>query len=277
MPPPGRAVPSRTLAPMTPLSPLPLESTMVVDPAASLICHTATGRSMAALAAPASASTPARAAVTVSILRRKFQPPERRWVAPRRRPGPVDSPINPRWGTDAVAGFRYGTSRTAGALDLQPGVLQVELALDPVHDVVADRPLVAEPDDGLALGLQQLADQALVGQGAVLGAVVLPDAGARLEAPAAELEQAVQPGHGVVAGPVLAGQLVQALQGGFGGGHAGPQLLLLLGPVGGDPQPPDQAGQGQPLEDQGGQNHREGQEQDQVAHGEVLGQGQGRG
>jgi hypothetical protein len=33
---------------MTPLSPLPLESTMVVDPAASFICQTATGRSMAA-------------------------------------------------------------------------------------------------------------------------------------------------------------------------------------------------------------------------------------
>ena len=48
---------------------------MVVDPAASFISQTATGRSMAALAGAASASAPATAAVTVSILRRKFEPP----------------------------------------------------------------------------------------------------------------------------------------------------------------------------------------------------------
>jgi hypothetical protein len=35
--------------------------------------------------------------------------------------------------------------------------------LDPVHHVGADPALVAEPDDGLPLGLQQLAEQPLVG------------------------------------------------------------------------------------------------------------------
>src|SRR5918995_4637079 len=61
--------------------------------------------------------------------------------------------------------------------DLQPGVLQVELPFDAVHHIVADHALVAEPDDGPPLGLEQLADQALVGQRAVLGAVVLDLAG----------------------------------------------------------------------------------------------------
>src|SRR5215217_4528377 len=161
--------------------------------------------------------------------------------------------------------------------DLQPGVLQVELALDPVHHVVADLALVAQDDDRPALGLEQLPDQALVGQRPVLGPVILPDPGPFLETPAAELVQVVQPLHGVLAGPVLHRQLVEPVQGGVGRGQAGPQLLVLLGPVVLEVEPPDQGGQGQPLEDQGGQDDREGQEQDQVAHGEVPGQGQGRG
>ena len=50
------------------------------------------------------------------------------------------------------------------ALDLEPGVFQVEVALDAVHDLVADLALVAEPHDLAPLRLQQLADQSLVGQ-----------------------------------------------------------------------------------------------------------------
>jgi hypothetical protein len=49
---------------MVPLSPWPLESTMVVAPAASFICQMATGWSMAALAGAANASTPAKASDT---------------------------------------------------------------------------------------------------------------------------------------------------------------------------------------------------------------------
>src|SRR5262245_29410987 len=146
--------------------------------------------------------------------------------------------------------------------DLQAGVLQVELALDAVHHVGADRALVAEPDDGPALGLEQLPDQALVGLRPVLDAVVLQLPGAGLEAPAAELVQAVQPLHGVVAGPVHPGELVEPVQGRLGRGQPGPQLLALLAVVDVEPEPPDQGGQGQALEDEGGQDHREGQEQD---------------
>ena len=75
MPPPVSAVPSCTLAPMVPSRPLPLESTMVWDPAGSFICQTATGRSKAALAGMAITSAPASAIETVSILRRKCVPP----------------------------------------------------------------------------------------------------------------------------------------------------------------------------------------------------------
>jgi hypothetical protein len=75
VPPPDRAIPVCTWVPMVPLRALPLLSTMVRAPAASFICQMATGRSMAALAGTASASTPASAAVTVSSLRRKCEPP----------------------------------------------------------------------------------------------------------------------------------------------------------------------------------------------------------
>jgi hypothetical protein len=58
---------------------------------------------------------------------------------------------------------------------------------DAAYDRVADLALVAEQHDLAALGLQQLVDQPLVGQRAVL------------EAPAAELVQPPRPLDGVVA------------------------------------------------------------------------------
>src|SRR5215210_3377518 len=69
-----------------------------------------------------------------------------------------------------------------GWLDLEPGVLKVEVSLDPVHHVVADRARVAELDDGVSLGLEQLAHQPLPGARAGLVAVVLDLAGLSLEA-----------------------------------------------------------------------------------------------
>jgi len=45
------------------------------------------------------------------------------------------------------------------SLDLERGVPQVEVALDAVHNLVADLALAAEQHDLAALGLQQLADQ----------------------------------------------------------------------------------------------------------------------
>ena len=60
-------------------------------------------------------------------------------------------------------------------------------------------PWLRKQHDLAALGLQQLADQPLVGQRAVLGAVVVQVAAASLEASAAELVQPSHPVDGVVA------------------------------------------------------------------------------
>src|SRR4051794_6473490 len=96
------------------------------------------------------------------------------------------------------------------ASDLQPLVLEVELALDAVHDVVGDGPGVAQLPDGLALRVQHLADQALVGLRAVLEPVVGNPAGARLQPPGAVPVQAAHPLDRVLAGPLLHGQLLDA-------------------------------------------------------------------
>src|SRR5215218_1817633 len=119
----------------------------------------------------------------------------------------------------------------APVIDLEPGVLKVEVSLDPVHHVVADRALVAELDDGVSLGLEQLAHQPLPGARAVLVAVVLDLAGLRLEAPATEVVGAPEPLHGIVAGPVLGGQLLQPRQRRIRRDQTPPQLLPLLAAV----------------------------------------------
>ena len=75
----------------------------------------------------------------------------------------------------------------APRLDLEPLVLQVELALEPVHDVVGDRALVAQPHDRGALRLEHLAHDRLVGDRAVLEALVLDLARARRQPPLAVL------------------------------------------------------------------------------------------
>src|SRR5262245_45286574 len=67
--------------------------------------------------------------------------------------------------------------------DLQPGVLEVEVALDAVHDLVVDAPAVAQADDLRALGLEHLAAQALVVLRALLQAPVVGVVEARREAP----------------------------------------------------------------------------------------------
>jgi hypothetical protein len=88
----------------------------------------------------------------------------------------------------------------------------VEVTLDSVHHVVADHALVAEPDDSAALGLEQLAHQPLPSARPVLVAIVLDLAGLGLEAPVTAVVGSPEPLHGIVAGPVLGGQLLQPLQ-----------------------------------------------------------------
>lgn len=116
------------------------------------------------------------------------------------------------------AAARFLSGPRAGS-DLETSVLQVELPLDPVHHLVADQALVAEPDDRAALSLEQFTDQALVGQRSVLRTVVLEHACAGLEPPPSGLVHALQALDRVVAGRLRRGELLKPLQGRIGRGQ----------------------------------------------------------
>src|SRR4051812_11439391 len=113
----------------------------------------------------------------------------------------------------------------SAAVEVQALVLEVEVALDPVHDVVVDPALVPQADHRAALRLQQLAAQALVVLGLLLDAVLVDSVEARAEAAAAVV---VEPAHALrrlVSHPVLELQLLEARQRGLGRLH--PRLRLL--------------------------------------------------
>src|SRR3954454_20229351 len=95
-------------------------------------------------------------------------------------------------------------------LDLEPRVLEVEVALDPVHDVLVDRALVAQRHHGGPLGLERLTTDALVLLRARLvvlavGPAVEPGA----EAPRPVLVQGPHPLDRVVERPLLERELVE--------------------------------------------------------------------
>ena len=93
----------------------------------------------------------------------------------------------------------------ASRSDLEPRLLEVELALDAAHDLARDLAAVAQPDQRLALGGVDLVHHPLVEQRALLEPVLVLDlARADLEAPLAELVEPADPLDGAVAGPVLA-------------------------------------------------------------------------
>src|SRR5439155_13656371 len=74
--------------------------------------------------------------------------------------------------------------------DIEAGVLEVEIALDKVHDVVVDSPLTPQLDDRSALGVEQLAAQPLVVLRPLLDRAVVLGVEARREAALAETVQA---------------------------------------------------------------------------------------
>src|SRR5215216_2829390 len=96
--------------------------------------------------------------------------------------------------------------------DLQPRLLQVELALDPPHHLGADLASVPKPDELLALGGVDLVHHPLVGAGALLDPVAVLDLPrSHLEAPLAEAVEGADSLDGPIAGPLLALQLVDPL------------------------------------------------------------------
>src|SRR5262249_57249105 len=84
-------------------------------------------------------------------------------------------------------------SEAGEGLDVEPGVLEVEVALEPVHDLVRDPALVAQGDDRGALGLEQLAAGALVRHRAFLDRAVVAVIEAGAKPVLAELLRAPEP------------------------------------------------------------------------------------
>src|ERR687886_968441 len=158
--------------------------------------------------------------------------------------------------------------------DLEPLVLEVELALDPVHDVVRDRAVVAQPNDRAPLRVEHLADDPLVGGRAVLVAVVLDLAGARLEPPAAVV---VGPRHAVdrvLARPLLGAELLDPRERRLRRDEPRAELLVRLGAVVVDPERADERRQREALDDERHEDHREREEDDEVALRRRCGQGE---
>src|SRR5919198_2416108 len=127
---------------------------------------------------------------------------------------------------------RPGDARTIAVpkvLDLQPRLLQVELAFDAAHHVRADLACVAKPDQLLALCGVDLVHHPLVGEGSLLDPIrVLDLPRPHLEAPLAELVEGADSLDRPVAGPLLALQLVDPLQRRSGDHEPGAKLLVLL-------------------------------------------------
>jgi len=133
------------------------------------------------------------------------------------------------------------------------------------RDLVVDLAHVAQADDLRALGLEDLAPQALVGVGLLVDRPVVLVVEARREAPDAEV---VHPAHavgGVVAHPVLAAQLLDPVQRRARGEDPRLRFALLEVAVVLDAEDLDEPRQREPLQDQRGEDDRVGQEDDEVA------------
>jgi hypothetical protein len=115
----------------------------------------------------------------------------------------------------------------ASASGVEAFFLEVEFALDDVAGVVPDLPVVAQPDELVALCRDDGVQDPLVVVGAGLGVFrVVESVPGPLREPAdAELVEAARPFEGVRAGPVLAAEPLQLVEGGPGGG-----LAVLRGP-----------------------------------------------
>src|SRR5262249_22638985 len=124
-------------------------------------------------------------------------------------------------------------------LHVEPHVLEVEVALDSVHDLVADPAAVAELDDRAPLGLEQLAAEPLVALGLLLEGAVVGVVEAGREPRAAEGVEAPKPLGRVGPYPVLVDQLVQTGKGCLRRVDSGLRVLLGLEAVVAETQRPD--------------------------------------
>src|SRR5207248_2017097 len=110
--------------------------------------------------------------------------------------------------------------------DIEAGVLEVEVALDPAHDVVADPALAPQRDDLGPLGLEELAPEPLVAGGPLLDRVVVLAVEARAEARDPEAVGASHPLRRVRPHPLLLHELVEAREGRLCGADARLRVFL---------------------------------------------------
>src|SRR5829696_6701155 len=189
--------------------------------------------------------------------------------------------------TDAADVHRLGRSRSsafvaAGDLErrramradalpnLEARLVEVEVVLDAAQRLVGDPAPVAQADDRLALALEDVGPQALVGERAlfevgprVAALLVEP----RLVAPQPELVELVQPPQRLLGHlAALLVELLEALERRPGGGDARDVLLavgLVARPL--REEPPQDHRQREALPHDGHEDDRVGQEHDQVA------------
>src|SRR5437588_1061741 len=142
--------------------------------------------------------------------------------------------------------------------------LEIQVALDAAHDVVADPAFVSQRVNRAPFGLEQLAAEPLVGQRALLDGAVAPMKRLR-EAVDPEPIRAAETLRGVLPDPVLLDELVKPGERGFRGLDARLRLFLALEAVLLEPQRADHERQRESLHNQGGEDDAEREVNDQVA------------
>src|SRR5215207_2150507 len=161
-----------------------------------------------------------------------------------------------------------------------PRLLEVEV--DAAHDLGADVAPIAQREDGLPLGPDQVAPPVPPGRGALrvlFGSAARLDAG--LVAPDASFVVVAHLLPGALWDPLVVAEPLQPAQGGAGSLEAGSELHEhALVPFVLQTQRPDERPECQPLHDERSEDHREGDEEDQVPHIEAFpsdGHGHGEG
>ena len=95
------------------------------------------------------------------------------------------------------------------ALDVESRVLEIEIALEAVHDLLRDAAFVAQRDDRASLGVEQLASRTLILQRLLLDRAVVAVVEPRAKAPLPELVRAAQPLGRVGAHRAVVDELVE--------------------------------------------------------------------
>src|SRR4029078_12737628 len=108
---------------------------------------------------------------------------------------------------------------------LESRLLEVKLADDAVHRLVRELALRPPPRQRLALRGQNELDHLLIGERAVLVAVVLDLPGLCGEPALAVVVEGAHPLHRLVPRPVLVRELVDLFEGGLRGHQSAPELL----------------------------------------------------